>query len=128
MTTEKKAETISYANRNRAIRQEGIREALSKKGHIEHVIELAKQIEKVSNDLQTQSSTLKDLDIKRLNASVNAKKIVIDTKMRIINKYLGDVKSVEHSGEVKQVIIDDKNQLEEMLRAKGIDPEVIRLQ
>jgi hypothetical protein len=123
-----KSNSLTKADRNRAIRQEGLREVLSKKGHLEHVVDLAQQIEKVSNDLEAQASTLEDLDIKRLNASVNAKKIVIDTKMRIINKYLGDVKSVEHSGEVKQVVIDDKNQLEEMLRAKGIDPESIRLQ
>jgi hypothetical protein len=108
-------------------RQESLRELLSSQGHLQHVIDLATQIEDTSNELQ-KSVGMEDSDLKRLNYSVNAKKAVIDTKLKIINKYLGDVKSIEHSGEVTQTVINDRNVLEEMLIEKGIDPKSLTLQ
>ena len=123
-----KANKLTHKLRNKQVRKENIREQISNQGHIQHVIELARQIEDASNLVADSNTILEDIDIKRFNASTNAKKIVIDTKLRLISKYLPDVKSVEHSGEVKQVVINDKNQLEEMLKAKGVDPDSIRLQ
>ena len=116
-------------------RQESLRELLSNQGHIQHVLDLAGKIEKIGEELEggkkylegkKTEEDLNGLDVQRLTVSVNAKKAVIDTKMRIVNKYLGDVKTVEHSGEVTQTVIDDRNKLEDMLRDKGIDPEAIR--
>ncbi|MHC1629219.1 MAG: hypothetical protein ACXQTI_10405, partial [Candidatus Nezhaarchaeales archaeon] len=105
------------------------RDQLSAQGHVQHVIELATQIEKVSNELLDYAKTpLESSELAQTKVSIDAKKVVIDTKMKLIGKYLGDMKSIEHSGEVKQVVIEDKNVLEEMLRAEGIDPEVIKLQ
>ena len=123
-----KTNKLTHKLRNKQVRKENIREQISNQGHIQHVIELARQIEDASNLVADSNTILEDIDIKRFNASTNAKKIVIDTKLRLISKYLPDVKSVEHSGEVKQVVINDKNQLEEMLKAKGVDPDSIRLQ
>ena len=125
----------STAKKIRGERQESLRELLSKQGHVDHVIDLARKIEAIGETLEGGKKTDDDghkedlggLDVQRLTIAINAKKAVIDTKMKLINKYLGDVKSVEHSGEVKSVVIDDKNQLEEMLREKGIDPDAIRL-
>jgi hypothetical protein len=114
------------AKQIRDARQESLRELLSNQGHLQHVIELATQIEAVGNSLEKNAGGFDDTELKRLKIAVDAKKAVIDTKMKIINKYLGDVKSVEHSGEVTQTVINDRNLLEDMLREKGIDPERIR--
>ncbi|MHC1627424.1 MAG: hypothetical protein ACXQTI_01145 [Candidatus Nezhaarchaeales archaeon] len=120
-------------------RQESLREALSKKGHIEHVVDLANKIEAIGETLEggtkcvkvvdedgketSKTEDLGGLDVQRLTVAIKAKKDVIDTKLKLINKYLGDVKSVEHSGEVTQKVISDRNQLEELLIEKGIDPK-----
>ena len=123
-----KNNSITHKLRNKAIRTENIRDQLSNQKHIEHVIDLARQIEEASNLVADSNTLVEDIDIKRFNAATNAKKVVIDTKLKLINKYLPDVKSVEHSGEVKQTVIDDRNQLEELLKAKGIDPENLKVQ
>ena len=120
-----KHNSLTRADRVRKVKQEGLRELLSKQKHIEHVIDLAGQIEKVASNLEDDQLLTSD-DVKRLKASMDGKRMVIETKMKLVNKYLGDVKSVEHSGEVKQTVIDDRNVLETMLRDKGIDPENIR--
>jgi hypothetical protein len=122
------------AKQIRDARQESLRELLSNQGHLQHVIDLAKKIEAigetlekgVSVDSEGKQKDIGGLDVQRLAIAIKAKKDVIDTKMKLINKYLGDVKSVEHSGEVTQTVINDRNLLEDMLREKGIDPERIR--
>ena len=75
----KQGETIAQANR--AIRQENLRALLSEQGHLQHVIEIC-------DELNTLTNTLEIADVAR-------KKIVIDTKMKLINKYLPDLKNVE---------------------------------
>ena len=69
------------AVKNRAIRQEALREQLSKQKHVEHIIDICNEL----NDLT------KPLEV----SDINRKKIVIDTKMKLINKYLPDLKNVE---------------------------------
>ena len=72
------------AVKNRAIRQEALREQLSKQKHVEHIIDICNEL----NDLT------KPLEV----SDINRKKIVIDTKMRLINKYLPDLKQTELTG------------------------------
>jgi len=119
--------TQSSKQRDKMGRQENLREQLAKQKHIEHVIELANKIEEVSDYLHDQT-TLEDIDVKRLKASMDGKKIVIETKMKIINKYLGDVKTVEHTGNVTKTVIDNRNILEGLLKEQGIDPDIVRPQ
>ena len=122
------------AKKIKAERQESLREVLSNQKHIEHVIDLASKIESIGEVLEAGTKTddngkkeeLNGLDVQRLTVAIKAKKDVIETKMKLVNKYLGDIKSVEYSGEVTQTIVDDRNQLEDMLREKGIDPDAIR--
>lgn len=73
------------AHHNRGLRQEALREQLSKQKHVQHVIEILEEI----NDLD------KPLD----QTELARKKIVVDTKLRLINKYLPDLKSTEITGE-----------------------------
>ena len=68
---------------NRAIRQEALREQLSKQKHIEQVVDIATKLGDVDNELDPAS---------RLKAAA-------DLRLKLISKYLGDVKAVEVSGE-----------------------------
>jgi len=75
----------SRANANRRIRQEALREQLSNGGHVDHVIEMVGKLA----DLDTELDALK---IQRLRGAC-------DIKMKLINKYLSDTKSIEHSND-----------------------------
>ena len=109
-------------------KQDSLREQLSHQGHIQHVVELAKQIETVSNELLDYAKApLESSELAQTKVSIDAKKVVIDTKMKLIGKYLGDVKSVEHSGEVGVTKTEDRDVLEQMLRDRGIDPEQLKV-
>ena len=69
----------SRADQNKAIRQEALRQQLIAGGHVQHVIDICEEL----NDL---SRPLEAVDVQR-------KKVVIDTKLKIINKYIPDVKA-----------------------------------
>jgi hypothetical protein len=71
---------VSRAETNRAIRQDGLRETLAAKGLIQHVLENCNKIEDLENQLETA-------DIQRL-------KIASELKLKLINKYLPDVREV----------------------------------
>lgn len=73
------------ANKNRAIRQEALREQLSSQGHVQHVVEMLNEIQDLQRDLDAN-------DLARY-------KVAIDTKLKLIGKYLPDLKSVEHTGD-----------------------------
>ena len=73
------------AQANRAVRQEALRQQLAAQGHLQHVIDMANEIAELDKPRES-------LDIQRL-------KIAIDTKLRLIAKYLPDLKAVEHTGE-----------------------------
>jgi len=73
------------ANKNRAIRQEALREQLSNQKHVEHVVEILNEIQDLQRDLDAN-------DLARY-------KVAIDTKLKLIGKYLPDLKSVEHTGD-----------------------------
>lgn len=71
--------------RQKAMRQEQLREYLSSRNLIEHVVGLA---DKLSDQTQEIPSDM-----------VARHKIAIDTKLKLINKYLPDLKAVELTGE-----------------------------
>lgn len=73
------------ANKNKAIRQEALREQLSSQGHVQHVVEMLNEIQDLQRDLDAN-------DLARY-------KVAIDTKLKLIGKYLPDLKSVEHTGD-----------------------------
>ena len=73
------------AQENRAIRQEALREQLSRQKHIEHVVDIAGLLYELDTNLD-------QLAVTRLKAAA-------DIKLKLINKYIGDVKAVEISGE-----------------------------
>jgi hypothetical protein len=73
------------ANKNRSVRKEALREQLSAQGHVQHVVDILDEIKDLRKDLDQQ-------DLARY-------KVVLDTKLKLISKYLPDLKSVEHTGD-----------------------------
>jgi len=79
----KKASGNSRAAQNKKIRQEALREQLSSQKHVEHVIDIAKKLSDPNNEMEST-------DIQRYKAAA-------DIKLKLINKYLPDLKAVELS-------------------------------
>jgi hypothetical protein len=81
------------ANKNRAIRQEALREQLSQQGHVQHVTEIAQKLTNLEGELDP-------VQVTRLKAAadIKLKLTAADIKLKLIGKYLGDVKAVEVSG------------------------------
>lgn len=81
---------------NRRIRQEALREQLQQQGHVQHIVDL---LDKIGDDAKPVQSD-----------ALARYKVVIDTKLRLINKYLPDVKMTEmeitgeDGGPVKTVV------------------------
>lgn len=78
------ARGLSRADQNKKIRQEALREQLANGKHLEHVIDISKKL----SDLE---EILDNLEVQRLKAAA-------DIKLKLVNKYLPDVKAVELSG------------------------------
>ena len=72
-------------HKNRAIRQEALREQLSKQGHVVQVIKNIKKLEKEGVAMETSELT--------------AIKYATDARLKLISKYLPDLKSTELTGE-----------------------------
>lgn len=70
------------AAKNRRIRQEAIREQLEAGGHIQYAVELVKKIEQSADPFE-----------------VSKYKAAFDARMKLINKYLPELKATELTGE-----------------------------
>ena len=75
----------TVAAKNRAVRQEALRDQLSAQGHVQHVIDLAEK-------LSTLTDQLDPTEVVRIKAAA-------DIKLKLISKYLPDLKSTELTGE-----------------------------
>jgi len=81
---------VSRANKNRAIRQDALREQLANKGLLQQVLENAAKIQDLNNDLGP--------------AEVQRLKTASELQLKLVNKYLPDVKAVEITGEAGEPI------------------------
>lgn len=97
----------SRAEENRAIRQEALRESLSAGGHIQHVLDICQDLD--------------DLTIDMDGVAVQRKRAVIDTKLKLIGKYLPDTKSVELSNKDGETFKSDSKWTVEFINANTED-------
>ena len=81
---------MTNGQKNKKIRQEALREQLAAQGHVQHVIDIADKLQEPLEELN------KD-DITRLKAAA-------DIKLKLINKYLPDLKAIEIEGEVDSTL------------------------
>lgn len=79
--------------KNKRIRQENLREQLAAQGHVQHVIDII-------DELNDPNICMDQIDVQR-------KKIVIDSKIKIIGKYLPDLKAVEVEGNISSKSHED---------------------
>ena len=98
---------LSRANLNRQVRKNALRDQLSNQGHIQHVIDIVEEI----NDQNVEFDQL----------MIQRKKIVIDTKLKLINKYLPDVKIeefVDHTETEKEINALSDEELQAIIDGK----------
>lgn len=70
---------------NRQVRQEAIREQLANQQHLIHIVELLQRIADPNDEVA--------------NEMLPRWKVVIESKLKLVNKYLPDLKAIEHSGD-----------------------------
>lgn len=78
----------SRADENRKIRQEAIREQLSNKQLLEQVVKIAEKLEDLEGEKKADNANLDALKVSRLRHAA-------DLKLKLVNKYLPDLKAVE---------------------------------
>lgn len=105
------ASTKTRAQLNRGIRQEALRDQLSAQGHVQHVVDCITKIQDVDTDMDV-------LKYQRLKTSA-------ELRLKLINKYLADLKAVEVTGGL-DVIHSDKpinkmtdEELRELVQSNG---------
>jgi len=76
-------DTANAKDKNRRIRQEALREQLSNGGHVQHVVDIAKKLYDGYLELEA--------------TNIAALKAAADIKLKLIGKYIPDLKSVEIS-------------------------------
>ena len=84
----------SKAQANRAMRQEALREQLSKQKHIEQVVKNIKKIECLDHDSETFTN------------EVTKYKIANEQRLKLINKYLPDLRATEHTADGGNPLVD----------------------
>lgn len=78
---------LTRSEANRAIRQEALREQLATQGHLQHVSDIAHKLNNLEDELDSTQ-------VMRLKAAA-------DIKLKLIDKYLPSLKSVEHTGQIE---------------------------
>jgi hypothetical protein len=74
---------VSAKQKFAAERKDALRESLKARGHETHAFDLIKKIQNLDNDLNA--------------VEVNRLRIAIDGHFKFLNKYLPDLKAVEHT-------------------------------
>jgi hypothetical protein len=75
----------TVAAKNRKVRQEALRDQLKAQGHLQHVVEIAKEFREQGAGMET--------------SEITTKKHAADIHLRLINKYLPDLKAMELTGD-----------------------------
>ena len=83
------------AAKNKKIRQEALREQLSNGKHVDHVIDIAKK--------------LNEQHLKLESSAIQALRAAADIKLKLIGKYMPDLKAVEHSQDPENPITELSN-------------------
>lgn len=72
--------------KNKAIRQENLREQLAAQGHVQQVVNIAKKLNRDGNKMKA--------------TTIQAKIAAANIHLKLINKYLPDLKQVEIEGDI----------------------------
>ena len=103
--TAKRNKPKATIDRIRQERQDSLRELLSKQKHVEKVVDNIIKIESI-NCKPTNGEG--EIDYKAMQSAkfeIDALKIANEQRLKLINKYLPDMKSVEHVGDAGGSIV-----------------------
>ena len=84
----------TVAHKNRKVRQDALRLYLSERGKLDYILDNIEKIEDLDNDLEFN-------DLQRI-------KTATDHRIKLLSKYLPDLKSVEMTGEDGQQLFPSK--------------------
>jgi len=111
-------DTRTAAQRNRAIRQEALRDQLSNQKHVEHVVDIIDKLLDADNELDP--------------TQVNRLKIAMEGKFKLINKYLADIKQMDvdvqadvNHNNLPDLSDEDKQHLAEIRRKLDERPQQV---
>ena len=76
---------VSAGTKNRQIRQEALRDQLRAGGHLQYVVDIAKEFNTRGKDME--------------QAEIATKKHAADIHLKLISKYLPDLKAMELTGD-----------------------------
>ena len=76
---------MTRAQMNKKVRQEALRDQLSSQGHVQHVVDSI-------NKLEQLDSALDATEVQRIRAA-------IDSRLKLVDKYLPSLKSIELTGD-----------------------------
>ena len=76
---------MTRAQQNRKIRQDALREQLQAQGHLQHVVDNIGKLEELTSELDS-------VEVQRLKAAV-------ESRIKLMDKYLPSLKSVELTGD-----------------------------
>lgn len=99
------ASAASTAAENRKIRQEALREQLQSRGLLQHVFVLLEKLQNFDEELDS-------IEVQRISK-------VIDTQMRLINKYLPDLKASEIDVTVNDRTLSERERIERLSQLIG---------
>ena len=76
---------MTRAQMNKKVRQEALRDQLSAQGHVQHVVDSIDKLEQLDEELDSTQ-------VQRIRAA-------IDSRLKLVDKYLPSLKSVELTGD-----------------------------
>lgn len=79
-------DTANNAAKNKRVRQQALRDQLQAQGHVQHVVDI---LAKLTDEAQEITSDM-----------MERYKVVLPNKLKLINKYVPDVKAIEIEGNI----------------------------
>lgn len=81
--------TLHHAHKNRKVRQEALREQMAEQCRLQHIIDLLRKVEESESTLEVQKY-----------------KASLDIRLKLLGKYLPDLKAMEITGEGGERLIE----------------------
>jgi len=76
---------MTRAQMNKKVRQDSLRDQLSAQGHVQHVVDSIDKLEQLDEELDSTQ-------VQRIRAA-------IDSRLKLVDKYLPSLKSIELTGD-----------------------------
>jgi hypothetical protein len=101
-------DTRTVAMRNKAIRQEAVREQMATYGHHTQATKIIEKLSDVEGKLSPTNATMDSVEVQRLGKA-------LDGHIKLVAKYLGDQKEINYTGEVNHIHDEDDDAIQRRL-------------